>query len=268
MPAAYTYITLCARNSNPTDTPNVRGRNSAYETKRGAETRFLPICACIFSAGGCEVCALFGGCTRVEVQITLHAPQALPAVFPPDTIQTSLAACKKGQLCPHTARQRRSCACPNALSCLIAACFLPGETQMSPGLEGVSPRDPATRHTLEPGKPGVPSGSVHLYPPPSDMRCASVRRTAWLLPFPVSCTLLSYRCSCPPSLSAMMDHTLMPIKPDWHGGLSLFAVEKSMAPRGDQIPVIEFQSTAPPSRANFREIRAPGVCASPNANKP
>ena len=32
-----------------------------------------------------------------------------------------------------------------------------------------------------------------------------------------------------------------------------------MAPRGDQIPVIELQTTAPPSRVNFREIRAPGV---------
>lgn len=33
-----------------------------------------------------------------------------------------------------------------------------------------------------------------------------------------------------------------------------------MVPRGDQIPVIVFQPTAPPSRVNFREIRAPGVC--------
>ena len=48
--------------------------------------------------------------------------------------------------------------------------------------------------------------------------------------------------------------------PDWHGGFSLFAVEKFVAPRGDQIPVIQFQTTAPPSRVNFREIRGPGVC--------
>ena len=50
------------------------------------------------------------------------------------------------------------------------------------------------------------------------------------------------------------------IKADQYGGLSIFAVEKSMVPRGDQIPVIVFQPTAPPSRVNFREIRAPGVC--------
>ena len=58
----------------------------------------------------------------------------------------------------------------------------------------------------------------------------------------------------------MMEHTFIPIMPDCYGGLSRFAAEKSVAPRGDQIPVIEFQTTAPPSRVNFREIRAPGVC--------
>ena len=52
----------------------------------------------------------------------------------------------------------------------------------------------------------------------------------------------------------------MPIMPDCHGRLSCFAVEKSVIPRGDKISVIEFQTTAPPSRVNFREIRAPGVC--------
>ena len=36
-------------------------------------------------------------------------------------------------------------------------------------------------------------------------------------------------------------------------------MEKSVTPTGDQIPVIIFQSTAPPSRVKFREIRAPGV---------
>jgi len=58
----------------------------------------------------------------------------------------------------------------------------------------------------------------------------------------------------------MMEHTFIPIKPDHHDRLSYFAVKKSVTPRGDQIPVIEFQTTAPPSRVNFREIRAPGVC--------
>ena len=58
----------------------------------------------------------------------------------------------------------------------------------------------------------------------------------------------------------MMEHTFIPIKPDHHDRLSCFAVKKSVTPRGDQIPVIEFQTTAPPSRVNFREIRAPGVC--------
>ena len=43
-------------------------------------------------------------------------------------------------------------------------------------------------------------------------------------------------------------------------GFFCIAVEKSVAPRGDQISVIVFQPTAPPSRVNFREIRAPGVC--------
>ena len=51
----------------------------------------------------------------------------------------------------------------------------------------------------------------------------------------------------------------MPIMPDCHGRLFCFVVEKSVTPRGDQIPVIGFQPTAPPSRVNFREIRAPGV---------
>jgi len=59
----------------------------------------------------------------------------------------------------------------------------------------------------------------------------------------------------------MMEHTFMLIMPVCHGRLFCFAVEKSVAPRGDQIPVIEFQTTAPPSRVNFREIRAPGVYA-------
>ena len=40
-----------------------------------------------------------------------------------------------------------------------------------------------------------------------------------------------------------------------------------MPPRGDQIPVNLFQTTAPPSRVNFREIRAPGVFA-PKTEKP
>lgn len=43
-------------------------------------------------------------------------------------------------------------------------------------------------------------------------------------------------------------------------GFFCFAVEKPVAPRGDQIPMIEFQTTAPPSRVNFREIRGPGGC--------
>ena len=42
-------------------------------------------------------------------------------------------------------------------------------------------------------------------------------------------------------------------------GFFCFAVEKSVTPRGDQISVIVFQPTAPPSRVNFREIRGPGV---------
>ena len=43
----------------------------------------------------------------------------------------------------------------------------------------------------------------------------------------------------------------MLIMPDCHGRLFCFAVEKSVTPRGDQIPVIEFQTTAPPSRVNI-----------------
>jgi len=59
----------------------------------------------------------------------------------------------------------------------------------------------------------------------------------------------------------MIEHTFMLIMPDCHGRLFRFAVEKSVPPQGgDQIPVIEFQTTAPPSRVNFREIGAPGVC--------
>ena len=57
----------------------------------------------------------------------------------------------------------------------------------------------------------------------------------------------------------MMEHTFIPIKPDHHDRLSCFAVKKSVTPRGDQIPMIEFQTTAPPSRVDFREIMAPGV---------
>lgn len=60
----------------------------------------------------------------------------------------------------------------------------------------------------------------------------------------------------------------MLIMPDCHGRLFCFAVEKSVTPRGDQIPVIEFQTTAPPSRVNFREIRAPGVYASKMQKSP
>lgn len=51
-------------------------------------------------------------------------------------------------------------------------------------------------------------------------------------------------------------------------GFFCFAVEKSVTPRGDQISVIGFQTTAPPSRVNFREIRAPGVCTSKMQKNP
>ena len=70
---------------------------------------------------------------------------------------------------------------------------------------------------------------------------------------------ISHGCPCPSSLSAMMEHTFIPLMPDCHGRLFCFALEKSVAPRGDQISVNRFQTTAPPSRVNFREIRAPGV---------
>ena len=46
---------------------------------------------------------------------------------------------------------------------------------------------------------------------------------------------------------------------DWYAGLFFFSEKMFMAPRGDQISVIVFQPTAPPSRVNFREIRGPGV---------
>ena len=63
----------------------------------------------------------------------------------------------------------------------------------------------------------------------------------------------------PPSQSAMMDFALLPIMPDCHGRLFASPWRSPCPPRGDQIPVIIFQPTAPPSRVNFREIRAPGV---------
>ena len=66
----------------------------------------------------------------------------------------------------------------------------------------------------------------------------------------------------PPSQSAMMDFALLPIMPDCHGRLFASPWRSPCPPRGDQIPVIIFQPTAPPSRVNFREIRAPGVYAS------
>ena len=71
---------------------------------------------------------------------------------------------------------------------------------------------------------------------------------------PPSCS-----CPCPSWQSAMMEHTFMLIMPDCHGRLFASPWRSPCPPRGDQIPVIIFQPTAPPSRVNFREIRAPGV---------
>ena len=79
---------------------------------------------------------------------------------------------------------------------------------------------------------------------------------------PHCCAVSSHGSLRPQSLSAMMEYASLPIMPDCHGGLSRFAVKKSVAPRGDRISVVGFQTTAPPSRVNFREIRAPGVYAS------
>ena len=136
MPAAYTYITLLCENSNPTDTPIFRGWNSAYETKERADIRFLPICACVYAAGGCVLCGRFACCTQVKVQITLHTPSALAAVFSPYTAPTSLVVYEKRAVTPYKTSQCRPCARPNALFCLGAACFPPGVTRMKPWLGG------------------------------------------------------------------------------------------------------------------------------------
>ena len=85
---------------------------------------------------------------------------------------------------------------------------------------------------------------------------------------PYCCAVSSHDSLRPPSLSAMMEHTFTPIMPDCHGWLFCFAVEKSVPPRGDQIPVVGFQTTAPPSRVNFREIRGPGVSTSKMEKSP
>ena len=52
---------------------------------------------------------------------------------------------------------------------------------------------------------------------------------------------LFHGCPCPPSLSAMMEHTFMPIMPDWHGRLFLLRRGKVRDPKGgsnlcDRIP--------------------------------
>ena len=153
--------------------------------------------------------------------------------------------------------------------------FTPEYSQSSPAAArirsdsgGNYARNPASRHIALPSRFRESSCCVLLRPlfPPRFPRMSP--GSAVCCTRASCCVVSSHGSLRPPSLSAMMEHTFMLIMPDCHGRLFCFAVEKSMTPRGDQIPVVGFQSTAPPSRVNFREIRAPGVCASPNANKP
>ena len=85
---------------------------------------------------------------------------------------------------------------------------------------------------------------------------------------PYCCAVSSHDSLRPPSQSAMMDFALLPIMPDCHGRLFASPWRSPCPPRGDQIPVIEFQTTAPPSRVNFREIRGPGVSTSKMEKSP
>lgn len=98
--------------------------------------RFLPISACAYAAGGHKMSGFICCGTRVEVQRTLHAPQALAAVFCPVTPKTSLVVCVIRVVTPYNARHYRPYAFFYALFCLVAACFSPGKAQMKPWFGG------------------------------------------------------------------------------------------------------------------------------------
>ena len=145
--------------------------------------------------------------------------------------------------------------------------FTPEYGQSSPAAARIR-SEPGARYARNPGiqthisRPGGTGSEAVVYCCDRFFRLAFPRMSPVMdicRPTTSCCVLSSHDCPCSPSLSAMMEHTSIPIMPDCHGRLFCFAVKKSVTPRGDQIPVIEFQTTAPPSRVNFREIRGPGV---------
>ena len=106
--------------------------------------------------------------------------------------------------------------------------------------ESVLPGDSASRHMALSRKPWKQGCSVLLRP-------LFLLHTARMPAGSAVCHRTSSRCALsshgslrPPSLSAMMEHTFMLIMPDCHGRLFCFAVEKSVPPRGDQIPGLGF----------------------------
>lgn len=94
--------------------------------------RFFPIYACAYAAGGHKKSGFICCCPRVEVPITLHTPQALSAVLPPDIAITSFVVYEKRAVTPYNTCQRRPRTRKNVLFCLVATCFSPGRTQMKP----------------------------------------------------------------------------------------------------------------------------------------
>ena len=120
-----------------------------------------------------------------------------------------------------------------------------------------------------------PPGTAPRLPPETRPLCAVSRRTRPLLPrqpgfFPLCARALP---AIPPVLRPKAPRA--PPKSDlrtrhrpelgsrwgFHPArLHRFAVVKRVPPRGASIPGSDSQETAAPSRVNFREIQAPGVC--------
>ena len=174
------------------------------------------------------------------VPITLHTPLPFTGCFP-DRCRPSQPCCtKKGAFTPLTR--------PSTLP--FFACkpsFAPEYSQTLPSTarirsesgESFAQRPAIQAHNCVPEVPGVRllCAAVPVLPP----RLAGVF-AGWAVCRQTSFrrASISHGCPCPSSLSAMMEHTFIPLMPDCHGRLFCFALEKSVAPRGDQIPVVGF----------------------------
>ena len=201
--------------------------------------------------------------------ITLHTPPTFTGCFHVECCQVSLAVRKKGAFTPLTR--------PSTLpffACKLS--FAPEYSQTLPATARIRSESGESYAR----KPGIQAHISVLIVPVVNLLCAAVSTSAavlrlngrWISCMPPNSELL---CGVIPRLSP-------PTIPVRHDGTHLHTAHarlpwsafllrpgKVRGPKGgDQISVTRFQTTAPPSRVNFREIRGPGGQNAQNENKP